>query len=406
MRTVVLGAGYAGLTAARELAWRLGPRHPHEILLVDRWPYHQLIIRLHEVAAASIPPEDAVVPIAHALRDRRVGFQRAVVTGLDADARRVRTDAGDIPFDLLVVALGSETRDFGIPGIREHSLPLKSLPDAMRIRRHLEAQVVRARHERDSDRRRARLTFVVGGGGFTGAELAGEVLDRVRDLVALHGLDESPRVVVLEATERLLPGLPADLAARAAATLAARGAEVRTRAPVARAGPGGLVLASGEVIAAETLLWTGGVRGAPAIAASGLPLGAGRRARVDAFLQWHGTAGIFAIGDASVVCDPRSGEPAAPSAQLALQEGVHAGANLHRLLSGRPMAPFTPAAVAEVVSLGRREAIALIGRVVIQGSEARVLKRLGYARYLRSVGAWPPPRVDPGELSRGFGVPA
>ena len=144
MRVVILGAGYGGLVTARRLERWLGPQSPHEIVLVDRWPYHQLIVRLHEVAAASTPPEDAAVPIEHALRGRRIRFQRAHVERLDPDARQVHTDRGALAYDLLVVALGSDTAFHGIPGLRAHALPLKSLPDALRLRRHTERQVVRA----------------------------------------------------------------------------------------------------------------------------------------------------------------------------------------------------------------------------------------------------------------------
>ena len=382
---LVLGAGYAGLALTRKLDWWLGKRSKHQVILVDRRDQHELVVRLHEVAAASIPPEDATVPITHVLRGRRIRFQRAQVTGFDVAGRFVRTSEGNLPFDLLVVALGGETEYFNLPGVRQYSLPLRTLADALRLRRHTEGQVVRARHDMDPGRRAARLTFVVGGGGFTGTELAGELLDRLAELTALHEIGTPARVVLLEARDHLLPGFPTSAAERAAGILGSRGVEVRLECPVASAGPGFVRLESGEEIATETFVWAGGVRANRLVAESGLPIGKDSRAQVDACLQWAGLEGVFVVGDSSGVIDPGTQRPAAPSAQMAIQQAEHLAHNLYRLLEGRPMMPFRPLPLIEVVSLGRREAIAGAGTISLSGPEARALKALSYWRYQRAL---------------------
>lgn len=389
MRILILGAGYGGLALARNLDWWLGADSPHSITLVDRSPDHQIVVRLHEVAAASIPPEEALVPISYVLRGRRVAFTQAEVTGLDTAGRRVLTSAGDMPYDILAVALGGTTDFFGLPGVQEHALALKRLADAVRLRRHIEGQVVRAAYESDPERRRRRLTFVVGGGGFTGTEVAGELADRIRDLAAMHELNETPELLMLEAAEHLLPGFPPAAAARAAKMLADKGVTIRLREPVARAEPGRVILASGEEIFTETFIWAGGVRANAVVAESGLPVGSAGRARVDACLRWEGAENVFVIGDSALVCEPETGRPAAPSAQLAILQAERTARNLHRMLAGRPLLPFRGEPLAEVISLGRREALAMVGSLVVDGSQARRLKNLSYWRYQRSIGAWP-----------------
>lgn len=387
MRICVLGAGYAGLTLARRLDRWLGPATPHEILLVDRSPNHQLIVRMHEVAAATIPPDEALVPIIRILHGSRVGFQQGTATGIDLQGKRVLCDGEPIGFDILVVALGGETADFGIPGVRENALPLRTCDQAVRLGRHVERQVVRAARAGDPALREGHLTVAIGGGGYTGAELAGELLYRLRELTTLHGISEAPRVLLLEARDQLLPGFPSDAARRAQGTLEEMGVEVRLCTPVTGICPGRVMLASGEGIPAGTIVWAGGVRAHPLVARCGLATGLGGRACVDEALRWDGRPDTFAIGDAALVLDRGTGGPVPASAQHAIRQAEHLAYSLYRLLDGRALVPYRPEPTREVISLGRREAVAVLGPVVLEGMEARILKNLSYRRYEASVGA-------------------
>lgn len=387
MRILILGGGYGGLALARGLAWWLKGRRDHAIALVDRNREHQLIVRLHEVAAASIAPDEALVPYERALRDTGVEFHQAEVTAIDAGAGCVRTSDGGLDYGILVAALGSETEYYGLPGVRENSFPIGSWQDAVRLRRHLEHQAVRARHERDAERRQAHLTCVIGGGGYTGIEVAAEVADRLRDLAALHGIPDPWRVLLVEAREEILPGMPASALQRAVEALREHGVEVRLGTPVVGARPGEVLLSGGEAVAAGTFVWAGGVRASPVLAGSGLPTGAGGRACVDAYLRWGGQERVFAIGDGALTPHPETGEPLPRLAQVALQQAEHTARNVCRLLANRPLLPFFGHVSAEVVSLGRRDAVALLRPVVVSGPDARFLKHLSYRRYRRSIGA-------------------
>ncbi len=387
MRIVILGAGYGGLALARALAGWFRRQAEHSVLLIDQNADHQLLVRLHEVASGSIPPEDALVPYARVLESSGVEFQQARVTRLEPTARQVQTSTGTVRFDLLVVALGGETEYFGLPGLREHAFPLRTHQHAVRLRRHVEHQVVRAARETDPARRQAHLTFVIGGGGYTGTELAGELADRLRELRALHQVSSPARILLLEAREHLLSGFPPAAIQRATASLCARGVEVCPEMPVAGAAPGQVLLATGEAIAAGTVVWAGGVRAHPLVAESGLPTGNGGRARLDRTLRWEGHEHLFVLGDCSEVTDPESGEPVLPSAQLAIQQATHTAHNLYRAVTGRPLLPFTRRPWAEAVSLGRNDAVALAGGLLVTGTSAHLLKGLSYRRYRLSLGA-------------------
>lgn len=387
MRICILGAGYAGLTLARELDRWLGPNTPHEILLVDRSCHHQLITRLHEVAAATIPPDAAQIPFSRALRGSRVHFHQATVTAIDPSTKRVHCDGHEFGFDILVVALGGEAAESGLPGIAENALPLRNCDQAVCLARHVERQVVRARRASDAAIREAHLTAVIIGGGCTGVELAGELHDRLRDLVALHELSESARVLLIESCDQLLPGFPLNAAYRAQEILAQLGVEVRLLSPVAAVRPGQVTLASGERIAAGTIAWAGGTCAPRLLAESGLPTDHHGRACVDAYLRWSERSDLFAIGDVCHILDHDAGAPVSATAQHAIQQARHLAYSLYRLLQGRSIVRYRPAPAPEILSLGRHHAIAVLGSVVLAGREARLLKHLSYRRYEASVRA-------------------
>ncbi|HHX40330.1 MAG TPA: NAD(P)/FAD-dependent oxidoreductase [Armatimonadetes bacterium] len=387
MRICILGAGYAGLTLARELDRWLGPNTPHEILLIDRSSHHQLITRLHEVAAAAIPPDAALVPLSRALRGSRVHFHQATVTAIDPVAKRAHCDGREFGFDILVMALGGEAAESDLPGIAENALSLRNCDQAVRLARHIERQVVRARRAPDAAIREAHLTAVIIGGGCTGVELAGELHDRLRDLVALHELSESPRLLLIESRDQLLPGFPLNAAYRAQEILAQLGVEVRVLSPVSAVRPGQVTLASGERIAAGTIAWVGGTRAPRLLAESGLATDHRGRACVDAYLCWSDRSDLFAIGDACHLLDHDAGAPVPATAQHAIQQARHLAYSLYRLLQGRPLVRYQPAPIAEILSLGRHHAIAVLGPVVLAGREARVLKHLSYRRYESSIRA-------------------
>jgi NADH dehydrogenase len=386
-QVLVLGAGYGGLRSAMRLAGLLRGLPGYRVALVDANNHHQLMIQLHEVAGGRTPAGALALPLERLLGSRGIEFHQARVSELDLAGHRVITDRGELPYHRLVVALGSVTNFYGIPGLREHSFTLKSLRDACLIRAHMGDMFDRASFLEQPQERQAALTFVVGGGGFTGTELAAELMEAIPDLARERGI--SPReakVVVLEASDGLLPGLDRRLASRAAHSLRQMGVEILFGSPAQEADAHGIVLQSGQRIETRTIIWTGGVKAPEMLARFGLPTGAAGRVRVDAFLRAEGHPEVYVVGDSALVLDARSGRPAAPSAQLAVKEAEAAAWNLYADFTGRELRPYGARVTGEAISLGARDGVAWMGPLRVAGLPARWLKRFIANRYLLEVG--------------------
>src|SRR5207237_366235 len=257
---VIVGAGFGGLRAARALG-----DAPVDVVLVDRHNYHLFQPLLYQVATAGLEPEQIARPVRAVLRrQRNFEFRMTEVTGLDARGKRVVTTDGAIAYDYLILAVGGETNYFGLEGVVRHGFGLKDIPEAIRIRNHVLHAFERAMLEPDPERRRAWLTFVVVGGGPTGVEMAGALSELIRlvlvkDYPRLNVKDV--RVLLLEATDRLLGPMPARLREAAAETLwRKKHVEVRFGATVADYDGERVLLKSGEVIPAQSLIWAAGVQ--------------------------------------------------------------------------------------------------------------------------------------------------
>ncbi|MSR36215.1 MAG: hypothetical protein EXR95_06155 [Gemmatimonadetes bacterium] len=268
-RVVIVGAGFGRLWAARSVAKHLGGRDT-EVLLVDRNNYHTFFPLLYQVAAAELAPSDIAYPVRSILRKTpRVGFRMGEVRRIDLDARTIEVGEETIGYDRLVLAPGSVAHDCGVPGAREHAFFLRWMDDAIPLRQQVLARFEAASTERDAERRRRLLTFVIVGGGPTGVEFAGALAEFVwgparRDYVGIG--EAEPRIVLLEATDRVLRTMPAHLSKHAAERLTRRGVDVRTGATVEYIAVTEVQLAGGERIPSETVVWTAGVKGDPRVA--------------------------------------------------------------------------------------------------------------------------------------------
>ena len=386
MRICILGAGYAGLTLARELDRWLGPNTPHEILLIDRSSHHQLITRLHEVAAAAIPPDAALVPLSRALRGSRVHFHQATVTAIDPVAKRAHCDGREFGFDILVMALGGEAAESDLPGIAENALSLRNCDQAVRLARHIERQVVRARRAPDAAIRSAQLTVVIIG-RLHRVELAGRTpRPPARPGGPARASLKAPRLLLIEVTRPVAARLPSNAAYRAQEILA----QLKRRS--ARALPVSAVRPVRSRSHQRADRGRGQSRGSrhpcprlpsPRAAGHGSPWPSLRGCG----LCWSDRSDLFAIGDACHLLDHDAGAPVPATAQHAIQQARHLAYSLYRLLQGRPLVRYQPAPIAEILSLGRHHAIAVLGPVVLAGREARVLKHLSYRRYESSIRA-------------------
>jgi NADH dehydrogenase len=354
-RVVILGAGFGGLSAAREL-----DAAPVEVVVVDRRNHHLFQPLLYQVATASLSPGDIAYPIRSILRrqaNARVLLAEAV--GIDAAAREVLLADGRLPYDYLIVATGARHAYFGHDEWEPNAPGLKTLEDAIEIRRRILIAFEKAERETDPARRRALLTFVLVGGGPTGAELAGAIAEIARHVLAFDFRSIDPRdarIVLAEAGPRILPAFPEELSGKARAQLARMGVEVREGAAVTDIAPGGVVV-GGERIASGTILWTAGVLASPLARSLNVPLDRAGRVPVGPDLSIPGHPEIFVIGDLARFTQP-NGEPLPGVAQPAIQEGRHAALNVRLAIAGRPPLAFRYRNLGNLAVLGRSAAVA------------------------------------------------
>jgi len=390
-RIVVVGAGYGGLTCALRLGRRLHEdiaAGQVEIALVDRNPYHLLKTRLHEAAARGV---EVTIPIAKLLTHRPIRFLRLEITAIDETSRVVVTPDGRIPWDVLVVALGSKSVDFGIPGIAEHAFELKTLDDARALKAQVEARFAEAAGEPDPARRRRLRRIIVGGGGLTGVEVATELGERVRQLTG-SALDttEGGEVILVEAGPRILPAHGEATALKTAEILHRGGIRILSGTRITEVGPDHVRLSTGEVLRAGTLLWTGGVRASEILETSGMDVAAQGRVLVEPTLRVREREDVYAIGDAALSVDPKTDEPVPMAAQFALQQGRLVADNIVATLEGQEERSYEPRVLGEVISLGRHLAtgwfaLGWAGRIRMTGFLASLLKRAITERHLASL---------------------
>lgn len=366
-RVVILGCGFGGLAAARVLA-----RAGADLTLVDRENHHLFQPLLYQVATAGLSGVQIAAPIRHLFRGRRnVGVLMAEAREIDTAARRVLLDDGALlDYDYLVVATGATHSYFGHPEWAADAPGLKTLDDALAIRRRVLLAFERAERARDAARRRACLTFVVVGGGPTGVELAGTIAEIARQTLAdefRHIDPRSARVLLLEGTDRLLPTYAPALSERARAQLERLGVEVRLRSLARHIDRHGVALDE-ERIAAGTVLWAAGVAASPLGASLDAPRDRAGRVQVAPDLSLPGHPEVFVIGDLAAVT--HDGRPVPGVAPAAKQMGERAAANIVARIDGRATEAFRYRDRGALATIGRNAAVAELGRVRLSGKPA------------------------------------
>jgi len=367
---VIIGAGFGGLRAARALR-----RVPVQVVLVDQHNYHLFQPLLYQVATAGLEPEEIAKPVRAILRGQQnLEFRMVSVTGIDLGERRVLTDDHPIPYDFLIVAAGAQTNFFGLASVEQHGFGLKDVADAVHLRNQVLTCFERAMLEPDAERRRALLSFVVVGGGPTGVEMAGALSELIRlvlvkDYPRLNLKDV--RVLLLEAGDRLLAGMPPKLSEAAAATLWKKHVEVRHGAAVADFDGSNARLQSGEVIPARTLVWAAGVRAARLAERLGLPTGRLGRVRVGPTLQLASHPEVFIVGDAADVETQEA--PLPMMAPVAMQMAETAADNIGRQLRGAAAGAFRYRDPGQLATIGRNAAVAYIRGIAFTGFVAWVV---------------------------------
>ncbi|MGH7967683.1 MAG: NAD(P)/FAD-dependent oxidoreductase [Limisphaerales bacterium] len=399
-KIVIVGGGFAGLSAAMHFDKTLARRADIEVTLISRENFILFTPMLHEVVGGDLFPGDIVNPLRRILH--HVRFVEAEVLSIDLDTRQILCTAGlakfelDFEFDHLLLALGSETNFFGLPGVGDWAVTLKGLTDAVLLRNHLIALLEEASLQKDETERRRLLTFVTAGGGFSGVEITGALNDFVRDSLR-HYPDLSEdlvRVIVVQPGPFLLPELGEELGSYAERKLRERKVEVIKGARVASYDGSVVVLNDGTSIPTETLIWTAGVKPSPVIELLSCKKERGRLL-VDEFLRVPGLLGVWAAGDSAAVPDVNPGTFHPPTAQHGLRQGRVAARNIEAAILGRPPAPFVYSTQGQLAAIGRRTGVAKIFGLKFSGFFAWWLWRTVYwlklprlAKKLRVMFGW------------------
>ena len=380
---LILGGGFAGVYTAMRLERRFKRRDDVELSLVSRDNYLVFQPLIPEVVSSSIGLVDTIAPLRRLCPRTRLYTRE--IDAIDLSARTVTLRPGVRPrplvleFDHLVLTLGNVPALGALPGVREHAMAFKSLGDALHVRNHVLNVLEEAAIEPDRDARRALMTFVVAGGGFSGVELGAELNDFVREVVRdYRGLERADlQVVLLHSGDRILPELDASLGRFAHRLLSRRGVEIRLRTRLAGATASAALLSNGDRVSARTIVTTVPSGPNPLLETLGVELRRGRLV-VDEHLAVPGLDRVWALGDCAAVTDPRTGRPAPPTAQHAIREARCTADNIMAAIDGDQPSPFSFSALGQLASLGRRSAVAQVFGLKLSGIVAWWLWRTVY----------------------------
>ena len=364
---VIVGAGFGGLYAARALR-----RANAQITVIDRRNHHVFQPLLYQVAMAALNPSDIAAPIRGILHSQKnTGVILGEVLAIDPKAGSLMTDTvGEVTFDYLILATGATHSYFGHQNWDSHAPGLKTLEDALEIRRRVLLAFEAAEIESDPAAQREWLTFVVVGAGPTGVELAGSLAEIARHSLATDFRNFDPRqsrVILIEGTERVLPPYPAPLSEKARRQLVHLGVEVQTGRIVTTIDEHGVRVGE-ERIAARTILWAAGVQASPLGRALGVPVDRAGRVIVTPTLTVPGHDRVFVIGDLALF--EQDGKPVPGVAPAAIQQGKHTGRNIVRILQGEAPLPFRYNDKGSLATIGRAAAVADFGRFQMSGLPA------------------------------------
>jgi NADH:ubiquinone reductase (H+-translocating) len=378
---VIAGGGFGGFYAARTLE-RVLPPQSTRVTLVSDVNFMLYTPLLPGAAAGTLEPRHVVVPLREALdrTDLRIGT--LVDAEPDRNIVRVRSLEGhveELGYDQLVVAIGSVSRTLPVPGLAEHGLGFKSLPDAIELRNRLIRTLEAAETLDDPDERRSWLSYIFVGAGYAGLEGLAELQDFAADAIEHYPRcrTQGMRWILVEATGRVMPEISPQLAEFAVRELRGRGIEIKTNTTLEALTDSTATLSDGEVVPTRMCVWTAGVRPHPAVEHLGLPLNDGGRIVVDETLRVQGRSNVWAIGDSAAVPDPakKGGAPTPPTAQHALRQGRRVARNVAATLGNGRVKPFTYKTKGVFVDMGQGEAVADTIGIRWRGRPAWLLAR-------------------------------
>jgi NADH dehydrogenase len=383
LRIVILGGGFAGVEAARYLDRTVAKRSDVEVTLVSSDNFTIFTPMLHEVAAGDLEPAHICNPLRRLFR--RVTILTGNVEAIDLTTRHVTISYGtgqfrtELPYEHLVLTLGSETNYLAIPGVADGAMGIKTLGDAVILRAAVIAMLEFASVESDPERRKRILTFVIAGGGFAGVETTGAINDLARESLPHYGRIDprEVRVVLIHGGRVILPELGEELGLYAQVHLGKRHVEIKLGAKVAAYSAGIVHCSDGETIPASTLVWAAGVAPSPILKSLPVELAKGRIIVTDT-LEVALHPGVWAAGDCAAINDPNTNLPYPPTAQHALREGKIIGKNIQARLNGGKSTAFRYKAPGQLASIGRRSGVARIFGLKFSGIIGWILWRSVY----------------------------
>lgn len=387
-KVLVLGAGYAGLQTVTKLQ-KLVSNQDVDVTLINKNDYHYEATWLHEASAGTLNYEDALYPITNVIDRNKVNFVKAEVTKINKDAKTVETSNGVFEYDILVVALGFESETFGIEGMKEHALQIENINTSRRIAKHIEDKFANYAASKEKDEND--LAILVGGAGFTGVELLGELTERIPELCKKYGVDQSKvKITCVEAAPKMLPMFSENLVNYVVKYLEDRGVEFKISTPIVACNEKGFVVKVNDeeqTLEANTAIWAAGVRGSKLMEESFDGVKRGRIVVKDD-LSIDNYDDIFVIGDCSAVMagEGDNKRPLPTTAQIAMQQGEHLAKNIKNIFNGEKTEPFAYDDKGTVCSLGSHDGVGVVMGREITGKKAAFMKKVIDTRAIFKIG--------------------
>ncbi|MBP3038275.1 FAD-dependent oxidoreductase [Bacillaceae bacterium Marseille-Q3522] len=373
---VIIGAGYAGVHAAKKLAKEYKRNESVSITLIDRHSYHTMMTELHEVAAHRVEPAAVQFDLRRLFKHSNVKLITSDVEKVNHEEKKVITDEGTYSYDYLILGMGGEPNDFGTPGVKEHGYSLWSLEDAVRLRGHIKKTVRNAAIEKDPLKREAMLTFVVCGSGFTGIEMVGELLDWKKRLAKDNKIDaEDIQLLVVEAAPSILNMLERRDADKAENYMMKKGIKILKNSPIVEVKADSIVLKSGEEINTHTLIWTAGVRANSGTKEFGMAAGRAGRLKANKYMEAEGFENVYVVGDL-VYYEESEGKPTPQIVEAAEQTETTAANSIIADISGKEKKAYEGKYHGVMVSIGSKYGVAHLANFHLSGWFAIFMKHL------------------------------
>lgn len=380
-KIVILGAGYGGIITSKKLE-KLLKSGEADITLINKHEYHYITTQLHKTGVGTATDRQIAMSIPELIDPSKTRFLKATVSNVDTANQVVQLESGEtVKYDYLIVALGFEGQTFGIPGVKEHALELRSFRSAKAIFHHIKKQLNLYKEDQDS----SRLTFVVAGGGFTGIELLGELADGLPKLCKEHDVPfEKVKIIGIEAASSVIPFFPKQSVQYTTEVLEKLNIDLITSTKILGCTPDKVILENDIEVPTKTLIWSCGVQGNTIVQKWGLPIEKGKLA-VDQYLRVKTTKNVFSIGDCSLFMKDEK-TALAPTAQVALQQAPVCAKNIVALLRGESLSAFEYHHKGSVASIGLSSGVGKVGNVRLSGPIGAFMKLVIEARYLFNLG--------------------